>query len=99
MHDNNSDRTECPTLVGTNNEPNKIKAINYSRSIKVTITCKVEHLTCFVTSIHWLTILLKSGKSSQCNETIEIYFGVSKLSQKQNRPKTKQTHEIRKGIS
>ena len=39
LHDNNSDRTECPTSVGTNNEPNKIKAINYSRSNQVTITC------------------------------------------------------------
>ena len=37
LQDNNSDRTECSTLVGTNNEPNKIKAINYSRSDKVTI--------------------------------------------------------------
>ena len=92
LHDNNSDGTECPTSVGTNNEPNKIKAINYSRSIKVTITCKVEHLTCFVTSIHWLTILLESGIPSQCNETIETDFGVSKISQKQNRSKTKQTH-------
>ena len=99
LHDNNSDGTECPTLVGTNNEPNKIKAINYSRSIKVTITCKVEHLTCFVTSIHWLIVLLKSGKLSQCNETIKTDFGVSKFSQKQNRPKTKQTHKNRKEIS
>ena len=34
LHDNNSDGTECPTSVGTNNEPNKIKAINYPEALR-----------------------------------------------------------------
>ena len=38
LQDNNSDRTKCSTLVGTNNEPNKIKAIYYSRSDQVVIS-------------------------------------------------------------
>ena len=38
LQDDNSDRTECSTLVGTNNEPNKIEAINYSRSDQVIIS-------------------------------------------------------------
>ena len=38
LQDDNSDGTECSTSVGTNNEPNKIKAINYSRSDQVTIS-------------------------------------------------------------
>ena len=50
LYDNNSDRTECSTLVGTNNKSNKIKAINYSRSDKVTISAMVQHQTHFVIS-------------------------------------------------
>ena len=57
LHDNNSDGTECPTLVGTNNEPNKIKAINYSRSIKVTITCngRTPNFLCYFKTLTYKT--------------------------------------------
>ena len=49
LQDNNSDGSECSTLVGTNNKPNKIKAINYSRSDQVTITCngRTPNLLCY----------------------------------------------------
>ena len=67
LQDNNSDRTECSTLVGTNNEPNKIKAINYSRSDKVTITynsttlnslCYSKILT-YIATEKWETMSMK----------------------------------------
>ena len=86
LHDNNSDGTECPTLVGTNNEPNKIKAINYSRSDQVTITCngRTPNLLCYFKILTYMTT--KKWETSQCIETKENDFGVSKISQKQNRP-------------
>ena len=85
LQDNNSDRTECSTLVGTNNEPNKIKAINYSRSDQVTITCngRTPNLLCYSKTLTYMTT--EKWETSQCNETIETDFGVSKISQKQNR--------------
>ena len=56
LQDNNSDRTECSTLVGTNNEPNKIKAINYSRSDQVTITYNgtTPNLLCYFKTLTYI---------------------------------------------
>ena len=86
MQDNNSDGTECSTLVGTNNEPNKIKAINYSRSNQVTITCNgtTPNLLCYSKTL--THIATEKWKTSECNETNKTDFGVTKISQKQNRP-------------
>ena len=56
LHDNNSDGTECSTLIGTNNEPNKIKAIDYSRSNQVTITCNgtTPNLLCYFKTLTYI---------------------------------------------
>ena len=63
-----------------------------------TITCngRTPNLLCYFITLTYMTT--EKWGTSKCNETIETDFGVSKISQIKNRPKTKQTHENRKEI-